>query len=591
MKIYSYNEGTMHVQGKIRKRNYVPRQLQLIKKLNDPMLIYKIYGMVLLCIRQKKEKENDFTKNEIIECVTNTLKSIRDYEGSKIKIRPLYAAFVYNDLRRLGVISVGHSENWRDDEKGRLTDIGKFLRECAVKISEPDKLGALIFYLCNIYGNKVPSEEASVCYNIWKETSPYNIQILYKKATEYVEKQYIKMCHNPLHILHNISTFDLSVIATLLSGKNVLLIGMPGIGKTRYLTTLLDNLGVSYEIRTGNAEWTSYDVIGGPTLKGSWRPGFLTLAAQNCRSSLKENGKPHWVIIDEINRADLDRALGEFFTLLDVEYRKKPIKIMIDEKTNIDIDVPYAFRVLGTLNSYDRALLYKLGYALRRRFAVIDYERFSQTSYDDVENKFKEKLNELSKQNCDNLAKLVDESATIGTLRLFKEEEDDNDYVVLIPDIYKKISTMSNTLLIYKIDDTTIDLKHPLYCLLENLQVSLEKIKDCEICPLRIAPGVIADALRYLIVLYIICYYLTDRDPDVSSQICSRPASWAFFYDFAIATFILPQLDALAEYLRIEEIRREWRRALEQASEMFSQHGLKISAEYLMRISKGFNVP
>jgi MoxR-like ATPase len=578
------------VQGKIRKRSYVPHQLQLIKNINDPMLIYKIYGMVLLCIRQKKEKENDFTKNEIIDCVTNTLKSIR-YEDREAEIRLLRAATVYNDLRRLGVISVGHSDNWRDDEKGRLTDIGKFLRECSYKISEPDKLGALIFYLCNIYGNKVPPKEASVCYNIWKEKSPYNIQILYKKATEQVEKEFIKMCHNPLHILHNISMFDLSVIATLLSGKNVLLIGMPGIGKTRYLTTLLDNLGVSYEIRTGNAEWTSYDVIGGPTLKGSWRPGFLTLVAQNCRSSLKENGKPHWVIIDEINRADLDRALGEFFTLLDVEYRNKPIKIMIDEKTNIDIYVPYAFRVLGTLNSYDRALLYKLGYALRRRFAVIDYERFSQTSYNDVENKFKEKLNELSKQNCDNLVKLVDESTAISTLRLARDEENDNDYVVIIPDIYKKISTMLNISLIYKIDDTTIDLKHLLNCLLESLQVSLGKIKDCEICPLRIAPGIIADALRYLMVLYILCNYLTDRDRDVSSQICSRPASWAFFYDFAIATFILPQLDALAEYLRIEEIPQEWRKALKQTSEMFSQHGLKISAEYLARISKGFNVP
>jgi MoxR-like ATPase len=579
------------MQEKIRKRRYVPHQLQLIKRTDDPMLIYKIYGMVLLCIFSKNNNKtnNDFTKNEIIECVTNTLKSIRFYEGSKIKIRPLYAAFVYNDLRRLGVISVGHGEKWRDDEKGRLTDIGKFLRECAGKISEPDKLGALIFYLCNIYGNKVPREEALVCYNIWAKTSSYNIQILYKKATEYVEKQYIKTCHKLSHILHNISTFDLSVFATLLSGKNVLLIGMPGIGKTRYLTTLLRRLGVSYEIHTANAEWTSYDVIGGPTLKGYWRPGFLTLATQNCRSSLKENGKPHWVIIDEINRADLDRALGEFFTLLDVEYRDNPIKIIIDEKPNNDIYVPYAFRVLGTLNSYDRALLYKLGYALRRRFAVIDYERFSQTSYNDVENKFKEKLNELSEKNCDNLVKLVDESVAISTLQLAREEE--NDYVVLFRDIYQKFSTMSNSSLIYRIDDTTINLKHLLYCLLESLQVSLEKIKDCEICPLRIAPGIIADALRYLIVLYFLCNYLTDIDRDVSSQICSRPASWAFFYDFAIATFILPQIDALAEYLRIEESRLGWRDVFKETSETFSKHGLKISAEYLVRISKGFNVP
>jgi hypothetical protein len=174
-------------------------------------------------------------------------------------------------------------------------------------------------------------------------------------------------------------------------------------------------------------------------------------------------------------------------------------------------------------------------------------------------------------------------------LQLAKEEE--NDYVVLFRDFYQKITKMSNISLIYRIDDTTIDLKHLLYCLLESLQVSLGKIEDCEICPLRIAPGIIADALRYLIVLYILCNYLSDMEPDISSQICSRPASWAFFYDFAFATFILPQLDALAEYLRIEEIRQDWQKALDEASKTFSKHGLKISAEYLVRISKGFNVP
>lgn len=571
------------MQGKIRRRKYVSHELQSIKIINDPMLIYQIYGMVLRCIFSLNK--DDFTKNEIIDCVTDTLKSIRP----KVRIRPLYTAFIYNDLRRLGVITVGHSGNWLENEKGRLTDIGKFLRECVNKFSEYDKLGALIFYLCNNYGNKVSRDEALVCHNIWEKTSPYNIQVLYKKATEYVEKQYIKTCHKLSYILHNISIFDFSIFATILSGKNVLLVGRPGIGKTRYFTTLLHHLDVSYEIHTANAEWTSYDVIGGPTLRGDWRPGFLTLAAEKCANLLKEYGKPYWVIIDEINRADLDRALGEFFTLLDVEYRTNPIKIIIDNRQVNDIYVPYAFRVLGTLNSYDRALLYKLGYALRRRFAVVDYERFSQTSYNDVENEFKEKFNELSKQICDDFVRLVDERAAINTLRLAREEE--NDYVVLFRDIHHKIFVTSNISLTHKIDNDTVDLKHLLYCLLKSLQDSLEKMRDCEICPLRIAPGIIADALRYLTVLYILCNYLTVMDPNASSQICSRPASWAFFYDFAIATFILPQFDALAEYLQIGELRHEWRKVLEQTSEIFSRYGLKISAEYLRRISKGFNVP
>ena len=39
----------------------------------------------------------------------------------------------------------------------------------------------------------------------------------------------------------------------------------------------------------------------------------------------------------------------------------------------IEVQVPLSLRVLATMKSYDRALLFKLGYALTRRFAVINH--------------------------------------------------------------------------------------------------------------------------------------------------------------------------------------------------------------------------
>jgi hypothetical protein len=60
-------------------------------------------------------------------------------------------------------------------------------------------------------------------------------------------------------------------------------------------------------------------------------------------------------------------AFGKFFTLLDPIYRKRG-RLEISEHS---VTVPYTFRVLATMNSYDRALLFKLGYALTRGFAII----------------------------------------------------------------------------------------------------------------------------------------------------------------------------------------------------------------------------
>lgn len=183
-----------------------------------------------------------------------------------------------------------------------------------------------------------------------------------------------------------LSAVDRFTIAHLITGRNVIFYGPPGTGKTRKAVQIAkffcgdrDN-GISFE--TANAEWTAYNVVGGPTLSGegelSFKPGFLTWAAIQCSDSIKSSGLPHFLIIDEINRANLDLAFGKIFSLLDIEYRNQAIlgesdlSGMKNADEYQDTRIPLEFRILATMNTYDTALLFSLGYAFRRRFAFVE---------------------------------------------------------------------------------------------------------------------------------------------------------------------------------------------------------------------------
>jgi hypothetical protein len=132
---------------------------------------------------------------------------------------------------------------------------------------------------------------------------------------------------------------------------------------------------------TANAEWSNHRVVGGyEPDEGGWEPtpGFFTETAIDCQSSLRRDARPNWLIIDELNRANLDEAFGEVFTLLDMDYR---------EDTPIDyggskVTLPLSFRIIGTMNTYDQAQLFSLGYAFRRRFAFVEVDSLLNTTND-----------------------------------------------------------------------------------------------------------------------------------------------------------------------------------------------------------------
>ena len=174
-------------------------------------------------------------------------------------------------------------------------------------------------------------------------------------------------------------------VTHLKSGRNIMLYGDPGTGKTALANLLLTQIcGVNegkdgspipnYTIVTANAEWSNFEVIGGisPDDSGGYyfKDGYVSDAAKHCEKSMQEDGKPHYLVIDEFNRANIDEAFGKLFTVF--EYRDKQALLTAKETAGAPFMMPPEFRIIGTMNTQDKNTLFNVGHALMRRFAFVE---------------------------------------------------------------------------------------------------------------------------------------------------------------------------------------------------------------------------
>lgn len=185
------------------------------------------------------------------------------------------------------------------------------------------------------------------------------------------------------------------VEVAIASSRAVLLVGPPGTGKTEILEQVIDRIdrdparfgftseGIDAAWVTPEEEWTFEKLVLGETVED----GNIQSVEGDLLQAIARN---QWLVLDETNRADMDRVLGGVLTWLSgkkvrVGSRRTagepvvPVYLEWNDQADSQvrvIDTPpsmeYAagseWRLLGTYNAVDAQRVFRMGQALSRRF-------------------------------------------------------------------------------------------------------------------------------------------------------------------------------------------------------------------------------
>jgi 5-methylcytosine-specific restriction protein B len=164
------------------------------------------------------------------------------------------------------------------------------------------------------------------------------------------------------------------LIDLLQDRKQIILYGPPGTGKTyvaQHLAKFLTRPD-AVKLVQFHPSYAYEDFVEGfrPTASGTNQVGFGLVAGPLRRIAALANEEPtmpFFLIIDEINRANLAKVFGELYFLL--EYRDSAIDLQYSPGESFTL--PRNLFVVGTMNSADRSIAL-VDAAIRRRFAFIE---------------------------------------------------------------------------------------------------------------------------------------------------------------------------------------------------------------------------
>ena len=160
--------------------------------------------------------------------------------------------------------------------------------------------------------------------------------------------------------------------------RNLLFVGPPGTGKTRKAFDISNEIGVKRFFFQFHQSYSYEDFV------ESYEPvidnGNIEFkeVAKGFRKACKyaqeevDDDEYVFVILDEINRANVSEVFGELFSL--IEYREEIEDMDVDQQLIYSDDqliVPNNLVIFGTMNNLDKSTE-EMEFALRRRFSEIE---------------------------------------------------------------------------------------------------------------------------------------------------------------------------------------------------------------------------